>query len=214
MAVEKATLTEAEKEQLAEAAHQNEQQIKRCKDAMSGANWVLGELLLTNKDKKLWMVQNQSWTGFLASPEIAIEDTTARRLVRLTIARTSIDKGTPGVNWDGISATRLMRVWLPCVKMDEKYRVVTNVKEALELLEACRTLSLGDFNELLRGKKIEKETDTPDPAYKKDMIVFGEDGKTAIGNVSGVRATTTAQYVTIRLDHAQAKTPIKMEIKG
>ena len=213
MPVEAATLTETEKEALAEAAHHNEQQIQRVKDAMSGANWVLGDLLLTNRDKRLWEVNHSTWTGFLASPEIGIEDTTARRLVRLTIARTSIDKGTPGVNWEGISATRLMRAWLPCVKMDEKYRVVTNVKEALELLEAVRSLSLGDFSELLRQKKLERVKDTPDPVFAKDMIVFGEDGKNAIGAVSGVRATTTAQYVTIRLDHAYAKLPIKMEIK-
>jgi len=214
MTVETATLTEAEKENLAEAAHHNEQQIKRMKDALSGANWVLGDLLLTNRDKKLWQVQHDTWTGFLASPDIGIEDTTARRLVRLTIARTAIDKGTPGVNWEGISATRLMRVWLPCVKMDEKYRVVTNVKEALDLLEAVRSLSLGDFAELLRQKKIERTTDKPESPFKKDMIVFGPDGKNAIGSVSGCRATTTAQYVTIRIDHKDAVLPIKMEIRG
>lgn len=213
MPVERATLSDDEKTRLAQAAHENEERIQLAKAGIDNAHWALGELLLDSRDRKLWMVQNSTWGSFLASPEIGIEETTARRLVRLFIVRKALEAAGYQIDWSGISATRLTRDWLPCVRLDEKFRVVLNHKEVVELLEMARTLSLGDFKEMIRQKKIQEQKDIPEPVFKKDMLVLNSENQ-PIGMVSGARATESVNYVTIRIDNANARLPMKIEIRG
>jgi len=214
MLKERSTLTDTDKEKLSDGAHKNEEAIKKVRQMGDDAVWRLSELLLHCKDMKFWCVNYDTWTEFLANPDIGIDDSYARRLVRLVIVRKSLEAQKLEVDWSGISATRLTRDWLPCVRVDEKHRVVLNALEALEILEWAKSLSLGDFKVRVSGMKIKKsDVGYVEPKFVRDMLVFVPGTKTVIGSVRTCRANSMAQYVTIRIDNDYAKLPLAMEIQ-
>ena len=210
---EKAYFTEEQKAKLAEPAHKNEERIRSVKDVMSQTFWELGDALLENKDLGYWQVNHETWKSFLASPEIDIQSSTARRLIRLLIVRKSLEAQKADADWEGLSETKLTRHWLPCVKVDMKYRVVKNKDEAIELLNALKTLSLTDFKNMIHDKKVEQTPDEDKVAPKIQEGPVWVNGVMA-GYVKRIKADKEYHYFSMKIENEFVQLPFQIEVKS
>lgn len=209
---EKAYFTEEQKEKISESAHKNVERIQGVKDVMSQTFWELGDALLENKDLNYWQVNHDTWKSFLASPEIDIQSSTARRLIRLMIVRKSLEAQKADVDWEGLSETKLTRHWLPCVKVDMKYRVVKNKDEAVELLNAVKALSITDFKNMIHDKKVEqtKDEEKIEPLIKEGPVWVN--GVMA-GYVKRIKADHDYHYFAMKIENEFIQLPFQIEVK-
>ena len=187
-------------EKLATIADKHHQALVQCKKLMGRALIEFCIHLREIREKDLFRFYADSWYEYLSMPEIGLDDTRARRLIRLINVKDAMEKqlGTK-VNFDEIAEARLTRDLIPCIQYDEEKGEVKNIKVAETLLDQARSLGHEDWQAEVEKKK-------PRVAGKKATEVMIEApcmitnaAGTPIGQVVSVKANDENHYLKIRI---------------
>jgi hypothetical protein len=186
-------------EKLATLADKHHQALVQCKKLMGQSMLEFCRHLREIKDKELFKFYAESWYEYLSMPEIALDDTRARRLIRLINVKEAMEKQLGrNINIEEIAEARLTRDLLPCIQYDEETGEVKNVKAAETLLDQARTLGHEDWQAEVEKKK-------PKIAGKKASEVLIEAGPVTdekgniIGQLISVGANEENHYLRIRI---------------
>jgi len=187
-------------EKLAIIANKHHQALVQCKKLMGQSMMEFCKHLREIKDKELFRFYAGSWYEYLSMPEIGLDDTRARRLIRLINVKDAMEKqlGTE-VNFDEIAEARLTRDILPCVQYNEETGEIKNIKTAETLLDQARSLGHEDWQAEVEKKK-------PRVGGKKacevlieaPCMVTNEKGS-PIGQLVSVSANDENHYLKIRI---------------
>ena len=187
-------------EKLAVIADKHHQALVECKKLMGQSMMEFCKHLREIKDKELFRFYAQSWYEYLSMPEIGLDDTRARRLIRLINVKDAMEKqlGTD-VNFDEISEARLTRDLLPCIQYNEETGEIKNIKVAETLIDQARSLGHEDWQAEVEKKK-------PRVGGKKacevlieaPSVITNEKGS-PIGQLVSVSANDENHYLKIRI---------------
>jgi hypothetical protein len=166
------------------------------------------------KEKEYFKFYAESWYEYLSMPEIALDDTRARRLIRLVNVKEAMETQlSRHLNLEEISEARLTRDLLPCIDYDEEKGEIKNPKKVEELLDQARTLGHEDWQaEVSKAKprvggKKAKETQIATGALKDDK-------GNIIGQIVSVRANEENHYVNLRIQNSWIPNgPLKLTIE-
>jgi len=187
-------------EKLAVVANKHHQALVECKKLMGQSMIEFCRHLREIKEKELFRFYANSWYEYLSMPEIGMDDTRARRLIRLINVKDAMEKQLGrDVNFDEIAEARLTRDLLPCINYDEEKGEIKNIKSAEELLDQARTLGHEDWQAEVEKKK-------PRVAGRKAAEVLIEapspvtdDKNNVIGQLVSVSANDENHYLRIRI---------------
>ena len=202
--VQKEVPKEAQKslpdEKLAVLADKHHQALVQCKKLMGQSLIEFCKHLREIQEKDLFRFYAQSWYEYLARPEVGLDDTRARRLIRLINVKDAMEKQLGSdMNFDEIAEARLTRDLLPCIQYDEEKGEVKNIKVAETLLDQARTLGHEDWQAEVEKKKprvggkkaIEVQIEAP-------QVVTNAAG-TPIGQLVSVKANDENHFLKIRI---------------
>ena len=166
------------------------------------------------KEKEYFKFYAESWYEYLSMPEIALDDTRARRLIRLVNVKEAMETQlSRHLNLEEISEARLTRDLLPCIDYDEEKGEIKNPKKVEELIDQARTLGHEDWQaEVSKAKprvggKKAQETQIATGALKDDK-------GNIIGQVVSVRANEENHYINIRIQNSWIPDgPLKLTIE-
>jgi hypothetical protein len=187
-------------DQLATLANRHHQALVQCKKLMGQSMLEFCIHLREIKSKELFRFYANSWYEYLSMPEVGLDDTRARRLIRLINVKDAMEKQLDRpVNFDEISEARLTRDLLPCIQYDEDTGKIKNIKSAEELLDQARNLGHEDWQAEVEKKK-------PRVAGKKASEVLIEapapvmdNNGNPIGHLISVSANEENHYLRIRI---------------
>ena len=136
------TIPEIEKEEFTSQAYENHQNILKCTEIINKGYIALSKLLQEHKNRKYYLIQNESWDEYLG--EIKIEASRARRLLQANRLMLEIQERTgTEPDFSDISESRLTRDIIPIIK--RKNGKIQNFKEVLEILDDAKELSRTDL---------------------------------------------------------------------
>lgn len=183
------------------AAHEHHQALVAAKRLMGQSLMAFCTHLREMKVHKYYLAHAESWYEYLAQPDVGIDNTRARRLIRLVTVKEALEKGdNQELDISDISEGRLTRGVLPCIKFDEKKGVVKNEEEVKELLDKARSLGHNDWEAEVAKHK-------PTAGGKKQVEARISDGPiknpegTIIGHIISVKANEENHYLHIRINN-------------
>jgi hypothetical protein len=186
-------------------AHNNHQTLVQCKRLMGEALLRFADALRESREKGYYRFYNESWKAYLSDPDIGVDDSRARRLIKLSKVKAVIEQQLGReVNFNEISEGRLCRNILPCIKLNEKIPEIENAEDVEGLLEKARTLGHDDFEAEIADYKTSQGGGGDAPPVEKRIAegpIQNEDGDT-IGRITAVYANDKTHYLKVRIDNA------------
>jgi hypothetical protein len=194
--------TLSQSKEYAKQAHENHQNLQLAKSLMGQALLKFAELLRESYEQEYYKAYSDSWDQYLSTPEISMDSSRARRLIRLSKIRDALEAQTgKPVELEDIAEYRLTRHLLPCVDFDEESGKIKNLDEVHELIEKARSLGHEDFEAEVGDHKTKSVQGGLMEKRIQEGNIKDVDGN-IIGKITSVYANEKNHYVKLRIDNA------------
>lgn len=206
-------------EALGQVAHEHHQALVQCRKIMGQALLEFCSHLKAIRDQELYkFYAHDTFKEYLATPEVDIDDSRARRLIQLIETKDRLEKQLGHtVDIEGIPEYRLTRGLLPCLDVDRKTGEIKNIEVAEELIEQARTLGCNDWSAEVERKKLDRpggggKRPIPELLIEANaMLVNAENNP--IGVVVTARADETHHTLKIKIDNGYITDDMVIRIK-
>lgn len=189
-------------EEFAKEAHENHNALLSAKRLMGQSLLAFCNYLREMKSKEYYLCYADTWYEYLADPDIGIDDTRARRLIRLVTIKEALETSSGNeVDIAEISESRLTRDILPCIKFDEKKGEIKNEEEVKELLDSARSMGNNDWIAEVAKHKPTAGGKKAVEALIADGPVKNPDGD-VVGYISSVKANEDCHFLKVKIDNS------------